>query len=72
MGPEEITRHSRESLFTAQRVTKRVIIVLMDDTNGQVHIVGNHITRGVELIDAVLDQVYVQSISLDVIALCPR
>ena len=72
MGPEEITRHSRESLFAAQRVTKRVIIVLMDDTNGQVHIVCNHSTRGVELIDAVLDQVYVQSISLDVIALCPR
>ena len=52
MEPEKIIRHSRESIFAAQVATNRGIIVFEDDLSAQVHVIGNHSVRGIELIDA--------------------
>ena len=53
MRPEQITRHSRESLFAALVATNRSIMVLIDDPSAQVHIVGNNSPRSIDLFDAV-------------------
>ena len=53
MGPEEIKRHSRESLLEAQVTTDRCIMVLVNDSSAQAHVIGNYSARGIELIDVV-------------------
>ena len=51
--PEKITRPSRKSLVGFQAAINRCIMVLVDETSAHVHVIGNHSTRGIKLIDAV-------------------
>ena len=53
VGPEEVARHSRESLIAAEVTTSWSIMVLMNNSSAQIHVVGDHRTRSIELIDAV-------------------
>ena len=61
MGPEEITRHSRKSIFTSQ-VANRGIMILVNDTSAQVHVISNYSERGIELMDAVAHPKYIANV----------
>ena len=50
---QKITRLSRKSLFAAQVVPNRCITVLLDVPSAQVHVIGNHSAKDIELVDAV-------------------
>ena len=65
-------RDTAACLFAAPVYTNRDIMVLVDDTSTQIHVSGSNRTRDIELVDAVQEQISVQNISLDVIALSPR
>ena len=42
VGPEEFARHSRVSLFAAEITTSWIIMVLMNNSSAQIHVVGYH------------------------------
>ena len=56
------SRDSRKSLFAAQVVTNRCIMVLVDDTSAQVHVISNHSERVIELMDVVVHPKYIADV----------
>ena len=68
-GQKEITSHSRESIFAAQMAANWGVMVLVDNSSKQVHVVCDTRTRCIESIDAVQKQITINTVVLNLIPL---